>query len=218
MEIVNKPAVPAGLYLVINPCQPAAQLFPRLQIALAEGISIVQIWDNWPANFSQQETIDFCNKIAQAAARYKVPVLINNRYSLIEPCQLQGVHFDTPPNNLAKVRQTVPYPIITGLTVGNNLETLTQAGCSDFDYVSFCSVFPSQSVDVCEIVSRSTIIKARKLSDLPMYASGGIKPENVGELNGLGLRGIALISGIMSHQNPAEFIKIYRTKFNLEKI
>ena len=38
----------------------------------------------------------------------------------------------------------------------------------------------------------------------PVYAIGGIKPENIEEAKQRGIRGVALISAIMSADNPKE--------------
>ena len=38
----------------------------------------------------------------------------------------------------------------------------------------------------------------------PVYAIGGIKPENIEETKQRGIRGVALISAIMSADNPKE--------------
>jgi thiamine-phosphate pyrophosphorylase len=86
------------------------------------------------------------------------------------------------------------------------------------DYISFCSVFPSKSVSTCNLVSREIINKARAFTSIPIFLSGGIDLNNLPLLEGTGLDGIAVISGIMSANNPEEMASNYsQALINLNK-
>jgi thiamine-phosphate pyrophosphorylase len=101
-----------------------------------------------------------------------------------------------------------------GLTCNNDLTFVDWASKNKLDYISFCSIFPSSTVNSCELVSFNTINQAAKRYSLPIFLAGGIKPENLDKLKELDYAGIAVISGIMSSDRPDESIKKYREKLN----
>lgn len=213
MEVRTKPQL-AGLYLVINPSQPTRELFERLSQALDTGIDLLQVWDNWPAGTELADKVAFLQRVLRMCQGAGVPVLMNNNWQLLHQVELQGVHFDTLPDKLEEIRNALPYPIIAGLTVGNELELLSTATQAGFDYLSFCSVFPSPSVNTCRLVEAKTIHQSRKHTSLPLFVSGGITPQNFSRLRGLPFQGVALISGIMRSDQPAQAIKQYRRLIN----
>src|SRR5690606_21445536 len=99
---------------------------------------------------------------------------------------------------------------IIGFTGGNDLERIRWANQNQVDYLSFCAMFPSSSAISCEIVKPSTVLLARQLTRLPLFLSGGINPENLKGLSLLDFQGVAIISGIMSAENPAKKVKNYK--------
>ena len=82
------------------------------------------------------------------------------------------------------------------------------------DYISFCSMFPSSTANSCELVSFETVRQARLITSLPIFLAGGIRPGNIEALKELDYSGIAVVSGVMSANNPAEAINLYHEKLN----
>lgn len=204
------------LYLVIDPAMPREVLLTKLKEALEAGIDLLQIWNHWPEGFSSKDKITLIDQILGLAAPYRVPVLINEEWTLLKSCALQGVHFDNPPANLANIRQEIGRDFISGLTCGNEPERIQWANEHAFSYISFCSMFPSSSVDSCEIVREESVQKARQLSKLPVFLSGGLNPERITQLNHLDFQGIAIISGIMSAPSVSQSIRAYQDALNLK--
>ncbi|MDZ7683410.1 MAG: thiamine phosphate synthase [Fodinibius sp.] len=123
---------------------------------------------------------------------------------LLKDTPADGLHFDSVPNNYEEIKNEVDRDFIAGITCSNDLEIVEWAEENGFDYVSFCAMFPSPSVDSCEIVTPETVRKARQITDMPLFLSGGITPEKIGELDGLDFNGVAVISGILKDDEPRE--------------
>ncbi|GAA4439479.1 hypothetical protein GCM10023091_21710 [Ravibacter arvi] len=196
-----------GIYLILNPASP--RLLAGLAAVLETGtIGLVQIWDHWPEGLGKAGLV---SEILALCRSKGVPVLANNDVKLLEEFALDGVHLDHLPGEpLVSFRKKLPPKAIIGLTLGNDLSALTGAEAHQLDYVSFCSVFPSGSAGVCEIVSRETISKARSFTELPIFLAGGINATTISSLRGLAFDGVAVVSGIMGSENPAaEALTIY---------
>lgn len=203
-----------GVYLVLDPSVPEEILIEKLEYALKGGVSIVQIWDNWPKHFKKISKINLIQRLHKITGPYSVPLLINNEWELLENESLDGVHFDIIPHDFEKIKGNIKRKVICGITCNNDLTNIAWAERNKLDYISFCAMFPSSSVDTCEIVNPDTILKARKMTQIPLFLSGGITPDNFHSLKIFNFQGIAVISGILSAESPEESVKKYYQEFN----
>lgn len=208
------PKITGGLYLVIDPAPGLDVILPKIHQAIGGGADVLQIWNNWNNNQNKQETINTICKIAHIK---NIPVIINEEWQLLQSTQLDGVHFDNIPKDLAAIQQTIAKPFIKGLTCGNDLDRINWANDNHLDYISFCSMFPSPSAGFCEIVKKETVIKARQLTALPIFVAGGITLHNIEGLTGADINGIAVISGIMKAGDPQATAKQFKEKLAMLK-
>lgn len=199
-----------GIYLVLDPGMEKETLLHKLKEALEGGVSIVQVWNNWPASFNLSAKQNLIQSILQVAADYYVPVLINEEWELLKATGLAGVHFDKIPEDYEAIKADIKRDFICGITCSNSLEVVLWAEHNQLDYVSFCSMYPSGSVDSCEIVRPETVKRAREITHMPFFLSGGITAENLDRLKELDFAGVAVISGILSAVSPRESSAAYK--------
>lgn len=203
-----------GLYLVLDPSMVKNSLLEKLKEALEGGVSVLQVWNNWPDTFSFADKVALVNAITAIASAHKVPVLINEEWELLKETALSGVHFDQIPEEYENIRAAVKRDFIAGITCSNDLKIVKWAAEQALDYVSFCALFPSKSAGACEIVVPETIKKARAITSLPFFVSGGITAQNLSELKDLDFTGVAVISGILSVDSPKEAAYTYVQAIN----
>ena len=201
----------SGLYLVVDPSMDQSMLFNKVQQVLEQKIAAVQIWDHWLETTDKKSTIE---KLCELCHAHDVPAMINNDWQLLNQFNLDGVHFDEIPNNIEEIRKKIGREFITGVTCNNDLAVVEWATQQKLDYISFCSVFPSSTSNSCELVSFDTIRRAREITSLPIFLAGGINLENINKLKALNFDGIAVISGIMSQDEPAQATKKYLEQLN----
>ncbi len=201
----------AGLYLVIDPSQEQESLLKKLKAALKGGVDIVQIWDHWPKDQDKEAQLQFIKRAKELVQDFQVPLLMNQDWNLALETGLDGVHFDRLPDDFQKIQPKLKDQYI-GLTVTNNMEAVLLAEQNSLSYISFCSVFPSPSVESCDIVQPDSIRKAKEISNMPIFLSGGINQENLGQLKELPFNGIAVISGILHEEDPEAAAKKYKEK------
>ncbi|SDA95216.1 thiamine-phosphate pyrophosphorylase [Algoriphagus alkaliphilus] len=201
----------SGIYLVIDPAMDEVTLLNKLTLCLKEKLLAIQIWDNFK---DKQNITELIRKICELCHAKHIPVLINNKWELLNNSLLDGVHFDKIPENYAAIKENINKPFLSGLTCTNDLTLVEWASENNLDYISFCSIFPSNTANSCELVNLSTIHQASKRYSLPIFLAGGIKPENIDQLKELNYAGIAVVSGIMSTDKPDESIKNYQEQLN----
>lgn len=202
MEInSNIKQINGGVYLVVNPADNEEILFSKLKRIVEAEIAAVQIWDNFSGKTNQ---VSFIDKVCIICHKKGIPVLINNQWQLLNLSKADGVHFDEHPEDIDVIRKIVNRKCIMGITVNNDLSLVQWANDNSFDYISFCSIFPSTTSNSCQLVKFETITKARTITQMPIFLAGGIQPENIYQLNNLDYDGVAVVSGIMSADDPFE--------------
>jgi thiamine-phosphate pyrophosphorylase len=201
---------PKGIYLVVDPQMETDVLFENTRQALEGGVNVFQIWNNWPESYDQASKVAFINQLLELTNSYNVPVLINNEWELMRETELAGVHFDEIPADIKSIRLQIPRTFYVGITCGNDRKKIRAVQNLEVDYISFCSMFPSSSVDTCEIVNPDNVAFARLYLNLPIFVSGGITPNNASSLMGCGADGIAVISGILNAENPKKAAEAYQ--------
>ncbi|MBE9583268.1 thiamine phosphate synthase [Mucilaginibacter sp. JRF] len=210
---MDKPKITGGVYLVVDPAMDRSMLLSKLAPALKAGINAVQIWGNWLPHADKRSYIAAVSGLCRA---YKVPLLIDNDWELLlDSTDLDGVHFDTIPENYPEIKKKVARPFLAGITCSGDLEIVRWADKNRLAYVSFCAMFPSISAGSCTIVMPSTVREARCITDLPLFVSGGITPENILSLRKLTpFDGVAVISGIMSADDTSLKVSAYQSALN----
>ena len=202
----KKRKVESGVYLVIDPSLEEDILLQKLQLVLQEKIAAAQLWDNF---LPHKDHLPLIQKITALCHEKNVPVLINNQWEWLQTTALDGVHFDAPPEDLEQIKTSLNRDFITGLTCNNDLALVRWANDQRLDYISFCSIFPSSTSTSCELVDFETIKEAKRITAMPIFLAGGIKPDNMPELQELPFDGVAVVSGIMSAEKPGVAITKY---------
>ena len=206
--------IKGGLYLVVDPVMELNGLLQAIGKAIHGGIDVLQVWNNWRDGQDKAQVVE---AICSVAHRHDLPVIINEEWELMLTTPADGVHFDSVPPDINMIRQKVGRPILCGLTCGNDLGRVQWAEENGLTYISFCSLFPSPSAGVCEIVKKEVVQQARQLTSLPIFLAGGITLENVDELADTGMNGIALISAIMKAPDPQWVAQAFKNKLEKSK-
>lgn len=197
----------SGLYFVVDPTDSSEKLLSVLEAALRGGVDAVQVWSAWQ---SREPLIDKVTDIHNVTKRYGVPLIINNDIDMAETISAEGVHLDGYDLTPREIRTRLGDSWIVGYTTGNDLQRVKWAEREGADYISFCSIYPSPSVANCDIVPLETVKQARKLVEIPIFASGGINLGNAKEVLEAGADGVAVISAIQRAKNPEEAAREFK--------
>lgn len=199
-----------GVYLVVDPAMEEKVLLEKVAQALDGGVQVLQIWNHWPVNFTSADKQRLVAEMIKISSPYDMPVLINEAWELLRHTALDGVHFDSIPADYEQIKKEIGRTFISGITCSNDLAVIQWAEEHSFDYVSFCSMLPSSSVDSCEIVRPETVQKAREITQMPLFLSGGITSHNLETFSALDFNGVAVISGILSADSPKASAVLYQ--------
>lgn len=139
-------------------------------------------------------------EIQKLCKKYQVPFVINDNVDIALAIDADGVHVGQSDMEALDVRKRLGPDKIIGVSAQNVQQALL-AQKHGADYLGVGAVFPTESKDDAEDVSFETLKAICQAVDIPVIAIGGITKENVSELKGSGICGIAVISAIFAQKD-----------------
>ena len=111
-----------------------------------------------------------------------------------------GVHVGQSDMEAGDVRKKIGDDKIIGVSA-QTVEQAVLAEKHGADYLGVGAVFPTGSKDDAEDVSYDTLKAICEAVDIPVIAIGGITKDNIKDLAGSGICGIAVISAIFAQKD-----------------
>ena len=188
------------LYLVTDRRQTGGrELLWVVEQALAGGVKAIQLREK---DLSGRELFSLAEKVKAVCARHRASLFINDRVDVVLAVEADGVQLASGSMPVETARNLVGDKKLIGSSTHSMKEALAaeQAGA---DFILFGPVYftPSKAADGKPQGLGPLKEVVEKIS-LPVYAIGGIKPENVRSVKATGARGIALISAVISAEEP----------------
>ena len=125
---------------------------------------------------------------------------MNDNVDIAISMDADGVHVGQSDMEAGDVRAKLGPDKIIGVSA-QTVEQAVLAEKHGADYLGVGAVFPTGSKDDADDVSYETLKAICEAVSIPVIAIGGITQENVKELAGSGICGIAVISAIYAQQD-----------------
>jgi thiamine-phosphate pyrophosphorylase len=195
-------AVDFDLYLVTDRNQTGGRdLLWILQQALDGGVKAVQLREK---DLSGRDLFSLAESSHTLCQAYDAALFINDRIDVAMAVDAAGVQLSKASLPIVTARALLGPQKIIGVST-HSLQDAKEAEQAGADFVLFGPVYftPSKAAygDPQGLPALKTIVAN---ISLPVYAIGGIKPENIDSTKKLGVRGVALISAIVSAESPKE--------------
>ena len=169
-------------------------LLEDTKAALEGGMTYVQMREKGDP-MTEDELLTEALALKALCAEYGVPFVIDDDVELAVKCGADGVHVGQSDMACVEARRALGSAKVVGVSA-QTVEQAVQAEKDGADYLGVGAVFPTGSKDDADDVSHDTVKAICEAVNIPVIAIGGISKDNVGQLAGLGLDGIAVISAI----------------------
>ncbi|WP_025728144.1 thiamine phosphate synthase [Atopobacter phocae] len=189
-------------------------LLEQVEAALKGGVTCVQLREK---HLNATDFLVEARQIKERCQVYHVPFIINDNVDIALQCDADGVHVGQSDMPAEQVRQLIGPNKLLGVSV----QTIDQAKVAEqagADYVGVGAVFTtSTKADAVEV----TMDELRAISaaiHIPVVAIGGIQENNMMQLAGTGIDGVAMVSAIFSAEQIEEQTRtLYRMARELVK-
>ena len=172
-------------------------LYSQVESALRGGATFVQLREK---ELDDADFLEEAKEIQKLCREYKVPFVINDNVEIAAEIGADGVHVGQSDMEAGDVRRKLGPEKIIGVSA-QTVEQALRAQEQGADYLGVGAVFPTGSKADAVEVSRETLKEICRAVDIPVIAIGGISRENVMELRGSGICGIAVISAIFAQKD-----------------
>lgn len=143
-------------------------------------------------------------------------IYINDRLDAALAVQAPGVQLGFNSLTIQQSRQIMPATVRIGRSV-HSAEEAVHAAKHGADYVFYGHVYESNSKAGLAPRGVATLAAVVAASPIPVIAIGGIEVSRVEEVLSTGCSGIALLSSILLHSEPAQQIIRYREALNVSQ-
>lgn len=172
-------------------------LYNQVEKALKGGATFIQLREK---KLSNTEFLEEAKEIKQLCAKYNVPFVINDNVEIAKEIDADGVHVGQDDMEALDVRAVLGKDKIIGVSA-HSVEEALLAQEHGADYLGVGAVFHTGTKSDATDLSRETLKAICDAVDIPVIAIGGISADNVLELSGNGLCGIAVISAIFAQKD-----------------
>lgn len=169
-------------------------LYSQVEKALEGGTTFVQLREK---HLDYDAFLQEAKEIKELCAKYQVPFVLDDDVELALEVGADGVHVGQSDMEAGDVRAKLGEDKIVGVSA-QTVEQALLAQERGADYLGVGAVFPTSSKDDAVEVDHEMVKAICEAVDIPVIAIGGITKDNVQELSGCGLCGIAVISAIFA--------------------
>lgn len=175
-------------------------LLQQVEESLKGGVTLVQLREK---HLSFQEFLEEAKEMKELCHKYGVPLLINDNVEICIESGADGVHVGQKDMEAGAVREKLGKDKIIGVSA-RTVEQARAAQNAGADYLGVGAVFSTSTKEDAKPLDHEILKAITKAVDIPVVAIGGISSENVLELKGTGIDGVAVVSAIYGKENPKE--------------
>lgn len=172
-------------------------LYTQVEKAIKGGATFIQLREK------KLDTRSFLLEARQIKAlceKYHVPFVINDSVEIALAIDADGVHVGQSDMEALEVRQRLGADKIIGVTA-KTVEQAVLAQEHGADYLGVGAVFPSSTKTDAKEISHELLREICNAVTIPVVAIGGITSQNMIELKGAGVDGIAVVSAVFAQKD-----------------
>lgn len=145
-------------------------------------------------------------KLQDICREYHVPYVVNDNVEIAIHIDADGVHVGQSDIKGRDIRAMIGKDKILGISAGT-VEEAIAAEKAGADYIGVGAVFTTSTKENARNMSMESLKEIVESVSIPVVAIGGISSENIMELSGSGVDGVAVVSAIFAAENPGQATK-----------
>ncbi|CEY66019.1 thiamine phosphate synthase [Streptococcus pseudopneumoniae] len=199
------------LYLVTNRYQDSVESFlAKVETACRSGVTIVQLREK---NLTTHQYYQLAKQVKEITDVYQVPLIIDDRLDVCLAVDAAGLHIGDDELPVSVARQVLEPDKILGVTA-KTVKRALEAETSGADYLGTGAIFPTTTKENAPITLISTLKTICQTVAIPVVAIGGLTSENIDQLMGTGIAGVAVVRDLMQAEDIEAKTQAFLTKLH----
>ena len=172
-------------------------LLEQIEAALKGGATIIQLREK---KLDEDSFIEEAVQARDLCHKFNVPLIINDNVEVALKSGADGVHVGIEDAPVAEIRKRVSADFIIGATC-KTVEQAKIAEAAGADYMGVGAVFPSPTKTNAVRITNEQLREIIASVSIPAVAIGGISYDNVCEIKGSSVSGVAVVSAIFGAED-----------------
>ena len=199
------------LYLVTNRYQDSVESFlEKIETACRSGVTIVQLREK---NLTTNQYYQLAKQVKKITDAYQVPLIIDDRLDVCLAVDAAGLHIGDDELPVSVARQVLGPDKILGVTT-KTVKRALEAEEGGADYLGTGAIFPTTTKENAPITLISTLKTICQRVAIPVVAIGGLTSENIDQLIGTGIAGVAVVRDLMQAEDIEAKTQAFLTKLD----
>lgn len=199
------------LYLVTNRYQDSLENFlEKVETACRSGVTIVQLREK---NLTTNQYYHLAKQVKEITDAYQVPLIIDDRLDVCLAVDAAGLHIGDDELPVSVARKVLGPEKILGVTA-KTVKRALEAETSGADYLGTGAIFPTTTKENAPITLISTLKTICQTVAIPVVAIGGLTSENIDQLIGTGIAGVAVVRDLMQAEDIEAKTQAFLTKLD----
>ena len=199
------------LYLVTNRYQDSLESFlEKVETACRSGVSIIQLREK---NLTTNQYYQLAKQVKEITDAYQVPLIIDDRLDICLAVDAAGLHIGDDELPVSVARKVLGPEKILGVTA-KTVKRALEAETSGADYLGTGAIFPTTTKENAPITLISTLKTICQTVAIPVVAIGGLTSENIDQLIGTGIAGVAVVRDLMQAEDIEAKTQAFLTKLD----
>ena len=199
------------LYLVTNRYQDSLESFlEKIETACRSGVTIVQLREK---NITTNQYYQLAKQVKEITDAYQVPLIIDDRLDVCLAVDAAGLHIGDDELPVSVARKVLGPEKILGVTA-KTVKRALEAEEGGANYLGTGAIFPTTTKENAPITLISTLKTICQRVAIPVVAIGGLTSENIDQLMGTGISGVAVVRDLMQAEDIEEKTQAFLTKLD----
>ena len=199
------------LYLVTNRYQDSLESFlEKVEMACRSGVTIVQLREK---NLTTNQYYQLAKKVKEITDAYQVPLIIDDRLDICLAVDAAGLHIGDDELPVSVARKVLGPEKILGVTA-KTVKRALEAEEGGANYLGTGAIFPTTTKENAPITLISTLKTICQRVAIPVVAIGGLTSENIEQLIGTGIAGVAVVRDLMQAEDIEAKTQAFLTKLD----
>ena len=199
------------LYLVTNRYQDSLESFlEKVETACRSGVTIVQLREK---NLTTNQYYQLAKQVKEITDSYQVPLIIDDRLDVCLAVDAAGLHIGDDELPVSVARQVLGPDKILGVTA-KTVKRALEAEEGGANYLGTGAIFPTTTKENAPITLISTLKTICQRVAIPVVAIGGLTSENIDQLIGTGIAGVAVVRDLMQAEDIEAKTQAFLTKLD----
>lgn len=199
------------LYLVTNRYQDSLECFlEKVETACRSGVTIIQLREK---NLTTNQYYQLAKQVKEITDAYNVPLIIDDRLDICLAVDAAGLHIGDDELPVSVARKVLGPKKILGVTA-KTVKRALEAETAGADYLGTGAIFPTTTKENAPITLISTLKTICQTVAIPVVAIGGLTSENIDQLIGTGIAGVAVVRDLMQAEDIEVKAHAFLTKLD----